>query len=470
MRMSKTTVALATLFALIAIPYASPKMASFRIPLPFMGDANASEVSQTTIAAAPLPSPTVGSLKVHETANEATVTNALAPTRKPLDPDVLAKAKGTVAIEDAAHHLDTFFANLHKTARKETGAVTRILHYGDSVITSDYVSGTARRLLQEKYGDAGHGFVLVANGWDWYFHNAVTHFASGGWDLSRITGPFTKDGAYGVGGCTFRGWNGVSASFGTAERGEFGRKVSRFDVYYLEQPKGGDLELKSGSKVERLSTAGDSKVSRVYSFAVPDGDARLALRVMGAGEARLFGVALERDNPGVVYDALGGNGARVRLLDQIETGHWKEQMALRKPSLVVLSYGTNESEDGMIDVAVYEKGLAAVIDKARAAAPMASILVMAPLDRAEKNMHSAKSLVRLVTAQRKVAAEAGVAFWNTWQAMGGEGSMGKWVQSSPQLGAGDLTHPTPSGAQLIGELFVKAIDASFAVYEDKHKP
>src|SRR6185369_5854403 len=110
-----------------------------------------------------------------------------------------------------------------------------------------------------------------------------------------------------------------------------------------------------------FSTKGDGKVSRIKSFPVTDGEAKLTLKVV-SGNPRLFGVALERDVPGVVYDALGA----------MDATHWKEQMDLRDPALVVLNFGTNESEVGMASRDVYEKTLRALVDKVKAAAPKAS--------------------------------------------------------------------------------------------------
>ena len=396
-----------------------------------------------------------------------------APAHEPLDPAVLAKERGTVAFDDPQHHLDAFFAQLAQTDAHAAGAVTRILHYGDSIIGSDYISSTARRVLQKRFGDSGHGFILMTNAWEWYFHDDVVHHASAGWDMSRFTGPFTKDSAYGIGGVTFRAWPGASATFGTAEQGEYGRKVSRFDVYYMEQPKGGDFEVRMGAasdgKGERVSTAGEAKVSRVHAFHVPDGEAKVAVRIVGGGETRLFGVALERDTPGVVYDALGALGARARYIENMDAAHLREQFALRKPGLIVLAYGTNESQEH-VDLAAYKKQFRAVIDKMRDAAEGASVVVMAPPDRAERHgggLRSAPPLVRLVEAQREVAREAGVAFWNTFEAMGGSGAMAKWVASAPQLGAGDLTHPTRAGAARIGRLFADAIDTGLTAYRDR---
>jgi lysophospholipase L1-like esterase len=467
----KTSIALGVMLALLAIPYAAPGLARFRITRAPWDHAKNADVAAPAAPTTSAPQLTQGEATLKASKNEATVTNALpdAPPALPLDAQVLAKTKGSLAVEDeTGHALDAFYASLAKTRAKTPGAVTRILHYGDSVITSDYVSGTMRRKLQAELGDAGHGFILVANPWEWYFHNDVAHGAGEGWRSSRITGPTTKDGMYGVGGVTFTGAPGASAFFGTAERGTYGKKVSRFDVYYLETPSGGEVEAKIGTTVERFSTKGEDKASRMKSFAVADGEARMTLRVI-SGSPRLFGVALERDEPGVVYDALGANGARAELLGTLDGAHLADQMALRKPALVVLQYGTNESEaPGLAQN--YDKTLGKLVAMIKAAAPNASILIAAPLDRAETaeggGLRTKPIIKKLVAAQRRVAKETGVAFWNTFEAMGGEGAMAKWMKSG--LGGGDLTHPTPQGAEVIGDLFSKSLTTGFEAWRSRH--
>ncbi|MEM7677155.1 MAG: hypothetical protein AAF449_14225, partial [Myxococcota bacterium] len=54
--------------------------------------------------------------------------------------------------------------------------------------------------------------------------------------------------------------------------------------------------------------------------------------------------------------------------------------------------------------------------------------------------------------QRTVANEAGCAFWDTMEAMGGARNTARWV---PAL-AKDLVHPRKSAADLIGRMFVRA--------------
>jgi lysophospholipase L1-like esterase len=178
---------------------------------------------------------------------------------------------------------------------------------------------------------------------------------------------------------------------------------------------------------------------------------------------------MERDVPGVVYDALGANGARVKLLEVMNAQHWAEQMALRRPALIVLQYGTNESVGVITDE--YFEVFSRILERLKAAAPEASILVCAPLDRAEKRgaeLRTMPILPKLVDAQRTIAHEAKVAFWNTFEAMGGEGSMGKWVKATPQLASWDLTHPTPEGAELIGDMLYGALLAGYPAWRAAH--
>ncbi len=458
--------------ALLAVPYLAPSLRPLRVARAPWD--RAPEPLALTNAEVAVALPALGEQALGATANVETVSNALPAEATRVDEGELARSLGSLAVEDATGHaLDGYYASLAKTIAREPGAVTRVLHYGDSVITADLISGTMRRLTQARFGDAGHGFILLANPWEWYFHNDVSHSATEGWVQSRITGPLVGDGLYGLGGVSFHSSGGAaSAWFSTKAKGDYGRKVSRFDVYYLEQPAGGDVNLLvPGRPAENLTTRGPKKVSRVRSVTVPDGPGQMTVRTWAGGDVRLFGVALERDVPGVVYDALGANGARMRLWDSMNTEHWREQLALRKPALIVLEYGTNESEDSDFRSDTYDAALDRVLTKVAKAADGASVLVVAPLDRAERvsgKLRTRPIILKLVEAQRKAAAAHGFAFWNTFEAMGGEGAMGRWIQAKPQLGSWDFTHPTPLGAEAIATLLFNALNAGYAAYASGH--
>jgi hypothetical protein len=469
--LGKTTWTLLAMLAALAVPYATPALRRLRVvPAPWDRAAADEDPIAEAQAAPPPPAPTAGEQSLPASENAPTINNALPADAKATLPDIDPRARATlrtVPIEDASGHaLDAFFARLARTDHKEPGAVTRILHYGDSTIASDYISGTARRRLQSRFGDAGHGFILIANPWEWYFHNDVVHASEGEWKANKLAGPYTLDGMYGLGGVAFSSYGGGSAWFGTPTHGDFGRSVSRFDVYYLEQPGGGDVEVsvRGHGAPERFSTRGDTKVSRVHSVHVDDGEAKLTVRAAGGGRVRLFGVALERDQPGVVYDALGAHAAMALYWQQQDRAHWKEQMALRDPALVVFQYGTNESDLWRLDRDGYERALSDLVDELRDVSGGASVLVVAPLDRAEDKdgkLVTKRVILDLVSIQRRVALAHGAAFWSTFDAMGGEGSMARWVRARPQLAGGDLTHPTPLGAEVLGDMLSDALIGAY---------
>src|SRR5690606_29903916 len=209
-----------------------------------------------------------------------------------------------------------------------------------------YVSGTLRQKLQTAFGDAGHGYMIIANAWPAYFHNDVFRFATNGFTVSRIVGPLAKDGLHGLGGVSFTASRGALAQFGTAEKGDFGRNVSRFVLSYLAYPGGGTFELwADGQKVREVSSDAPQVETRREELLVADGEHRFELRHQ-SGVTRSFGVVLERDVPGVVLDALGVQGARIRFLDKQDDSHYADELKWRNPQLIVYQFGANESGDG----------------------------------------------------------------------------------------------------------------------------
>ncbi len=80
------------------------------------------------------------------------------------------------------------------------------------------------------------------------------------------------------------------------------------------------------------------------------------------------------------------NGANITLLSHAFNGnHWTAQLHHYKPDLVVLAYGTNESGFPKFVDTTWGPELKAAVNRVRAALPNASILLMSPMDRGERN-------------------------------------------------------------------------------------
>jgi lysophospholipase L1-like esterase len=396
--------------------------------------------------------------EAHPAPVAAGVIAATEPTAGPTD---LVDAKPPpVHIEDPqGRGLTHFYQALKRTSRREKDARTRIVHFGDSLIASDYVSGTLRRMLQKQFGDAGHGFSLIANAWPSYFHEGVTRFATSGWLVSRVVGPYAQDGWYGLGGVSFRAPVNTLARIGTGTRGEFGRNVSRFELAYVASPDGGTIRVRIDQKpVGELSTRHDEKVFKTTEWRVEDGSHEIEF-LTTRGTSRLFGVVMEREVPGVVLDAIGIQGARLRFLDQQDDSHYASQLKWRTPDLVIYEFGANESADGLAySLKDFHETMKAVVLQQTAALPESSCLVIGAMDRATRKgdtVSSSSFIPMLVAEQRSVAMEVGCAFFDTYQAMGGLGSMPRWVKRG--LGQADLTHPTAVGADIIGTWIYRAL-------------
>ncbi|WP_437776157.1 GDSL-type esterase/lipase family protein [Sorangium sp. So ce1097] len=458
---SSAAAALATLALLVLVPYAHPSLWRLRLltPLP--------EGEGLVVVPAPAPAASVGETAlVVETTEQAELRQpeevALPAAAAEIVPAAVAlEGKPPRPIEDPSGEAMTpFFRALAAVERKAPGSIARISYFGDSIVASDFVTATLRRKLQKRFGDAGHGFMLMANAWPGYFHNDVVRYATKGWQVSRVVGPYAKDGLYGLGGVSFRSeYPGVLSRFATAETGTFGRAVSRFAVDYLKHPEGGRMEIKiDGETREVIDTRADETASAIATYDVPDGPHALEVWARGPG-VRAFGVWMERDTPGVVLDAIGIQGARIRFLDKSDDAHFAEQLRARSPSLTVFQYGMNESEDGeLFPLDQVESTMKAVLDQVRAALPGSSCLLVGPMDRADKKGEVYRSrpvIPKLAAIQRRVAEQVGCGYFDTFGAMGGSGSMGIWARRG--LGGADLAHPSGAGAEVIGRWLYLAL-------------
>jgi lysophospholipase L1-like esterase len=367
--------------------------------------------------------------------------------------------------------LDPFYASLAASELGYAGAITRVLHYGDSAIGNDGIPGAIRMKMQARFGDAGHGFHLLGQPNASYRHQGVRFEEKSPWNHCFIIfGCREKDGRYGLGGTTFESTGGAEIKLGTASKGAMGRKASRFELWYAGMPKGGNLRVKlDDQEPVELATAAEQLEDRWYELKAEDGEHTLSVRAAGGGKVRAYGVVLEREVPGVVWDEMSQIGALTRRMLNFDAAHLHSQLRRRDPNLVVFMFGGNDMNT-QGTMAKYREEFTQVIRLFRGAKEPMACLVMAPLDHGEREgarIVTRPIVQKLVNAQREVAKAEGCAFFDTYQAMGGEGSMGRWVRSSPALGSGDLAHLTHHGHKVVGGMLYRALVAGYVEYRQR---
>ncbi len=370
-----------------------------------------------------------------------------------------------LALADPGHRgMAPFYEQLLKTFRGEQ-VLTRVSHYGDSSIATDLITSTIRRRMQRRFGDGGHGFVLMAKGYLPYRHRDLTHRFSESWSLKEAVRQHDANGMYGYGGVQMvpraRAW----ASFGTDDDAPVGNAVSSFTLLFQRHPRGGNLwlTLDDGERVA-LSTRGESVEDAMHRVEVPDGEHTFEVKNGGGGRNQLYGMVMERD-AGVVYDSLGLVGARASRMRNFDRDHLQRQLAIRESNLIVLGFGGNDASDRVTRES-YEADFRSVIQHVREAGDGRGCLVFGPLDQAKRgdrgHIRTMPTIPAIVEAQRAAAATEGCAYFDTFNAMGGEGAMRRWHRARPRLAMGDFRHATPAGYAALGNMLYKAILKGFA--------
>ena len=129
---------------------------------------------------------------------------------------------------------------------------------------------------------------------------------------------------------------------------------------------------------------------------------------------------------------------------------------MRPYDLIILHFGLNVASEKQKDYSAYVKQLGKVVEHLKAAYPHASILIVSMGDRdargADGQMHTMGGVKEMVSYERKMASDHRVAFWNLYEAMGGDGSLAR-MTAKKQANL-DYTHINFAGGRyLAGLLF-----------------
>jgi lysophospholipase L1-like esterase len=361
--------------------------------------------------------------------------------------------------------LARFFRSLDRLERGQATDDVRLAQFGDSHTAAEWQTGPVRRALQARFGDGGRGFVPVGRPWKAWSQEGVLTGLAGEWttQMNRPTVRHaTGDGVFGLAGVAM-----ASRQPGARAWVEVLAPTSRAELSYLAQPGGGSFDLIVDGSVSRVATRGEARRSAFRLFDVAEASKHhIEVRPLGDGEVRVFGVALDRAEHGLVFDAFGINGARIATAASWSTD-WIEDLRHRAPALVILAYGTNDAMDVETSLDALEAGLSEVLARVQRAAPEASCLVLGPPDRATHSGTEWKTPPRLpetVARSRAAAKAAGCAFYDQVAAMGGTGAMARWAKEPYPRGQPDRVHLTRTGYADLGSSFVTDLVRAYELW------
>lgn len=354
-------------------------------------------------------------------------------------------------------HLERFFKKLDALEEGSEGQV-RILQLGDSHIAADYITRTARRHLQARFGKAGRGFVAV----DQRAQFGGRRLSRDGWQRVRIV----DEGAQGAFG--FSGMRVVSEHAKAKLSFRRWPHDDRLVVYYHTHPAGAAVKLYAGRKyLGRISTRSRRPRSRTKRFTLPPTRRKSHIRLVAQGPgAQVFGLSFESDAPGVLLDSIGPVGADAAVYLRLDRDSLRAQLRSLAPDLVVLMIGGNDAlmlrrKRRSLDQVVAQHR--ALVRQLRENLPQASCLLFGPMDAGErvgKRIRTKEFVVAVRDLQKQVAQDLGCAFWDSFDAMGGPNAFGRWLDEG--LMNQDLVHPRSLGGDLLGHLFSSALLEAYA--------
>ncbi len=324
----------------------------------------------------------------------------------------------------------------------------RIVQLGDSHTAGGFLTDELRRILQQKWGDGGIGWVYPnqIKGQ----RNSLVNYSGRQWN---ILNHFRKDIAdFPLGG--------IVAQSSAQENLQISANSSAYEpqnIMFMIKP----LQVFSTFNVidatGQVFTVSNQSETEWRNFT-----AKMSLPIQLNAPNQTWQVGLvniENTQPkGVIVSALGINGAKLSN-SQGWRKNWYDDLAQTEADLVILAYGTNEAFNPQLNVEETAQYWRQVIQNIHQKLPDAGILIVgAPESLTQKGKGCGTRPLRLTEMQKmqqEIAQEQGAIYWSWQDAMGGECNMNQWiVKKWAQL---DGVHFTAIGYQKIGNQLAQKI-------------
>ena len=332
----------------------------------------------------------------------------------------------------------------------------RVAFFGDSFIEGDLFTADVRELLQNKFSGRGVGFVPITSIVS-QFRGSVKHTFSG-WTCHTLLKPKAipvelKDKFY-VSGEIFEAKEGASVRY---EGVRYRKHLKNFSLARFIFMNRGESTINVVVNDTILKSFTPSTSDEIQEIKLYGEIHSVEIKIENHEKFLGYGVVFE-DEKGVVVDnySLRGNsglslcGSNYLVNNQIDNS--------LKYDLIVLQYGLNVLTADVKNYAGYTRLMRRVVAHVKRSFPNSSILLMGVSDRSikvEGKFVTMPTLKNMLEAQRSVAKSCGIAFWNTYEAMGGKNSMVDFVKR--KWGAKDFTHFSHAGGTFLAKRFVASI-------------
>ena len=356
--------------------------------------------------------------------------------------------------------MSPFYEALYRVSSGASGSsdnLVRIAVFGDSFIEADIFTADLREMLQKRFGGCGVGFVTITSMTSGY-RPTVRHMF-GGWARHAVTDSVYFDRKkQGISGHYFVPRNGDYVELrGHSKYASFLDTCQRASIFFYNR---------DSVHLSACVNKGDSR-----SYALPPSGGLQEVQVNGrigsirwtvdrADSTLFYGLAMD-GKKGIILDNFSLRGSSGLSLRGIPQQMLKEFNRQRPYDLIILEYGLNVATERGRNYDNYQKGLLTAIEHLKTCFPQSGILLLSVGDRDYKNengdLRTMPGVKNLIRYQQNIAAESGIAFWNMFEAMGGDGSMAKLVHAKPSMANYDYTHINFRGGKHLAGLLYETL-------------
>lgn len=394
------------------------------------------------------------------------------PTAELLWPDTLRRAATPkVRIEDYDTLGRGLFDSLY--AKLLTRRPVRIAFLGDSFVEGDILTADLRERLQLAFGGSGAGFAPMASPLTGFRRTVKT--TSKGWTSHNIM-QWAKSSEEVKRSFTVAGWvcrpiDGASTRWvGTDVR----QRLDRCDganIWFLSR-KESRVEVIVNDTLSRIfEIEGDESLRRIEVR--HEGLHALECRVLSGAEGFVGYGAQSFGREGVVVDNYSVRSNNGRAMFWSSPSLNAQHQAQVPYDLVILQYGLNIMQQGVLGYSNYGKQIEQMVDFVRQCFPGAAVLVMGVSERwvkGEGGYAPMDALPYMTASQRAAAERSGAAFWATSEAMQALGGMDAFVRNG--WAGKDYTHINYGGGRKIAEALFESLYYDLYAYwqrETEHR-
>lgn len=369
---------------------------------------------------------------------------------------------------DGYQNLSRFYKKLQELEESKSGKV-RIAYFGDSMNDGDFIVQDVRSLFQENYGGEGVGFVAVSS-LSAGSRGSVSHQYSKNWFSQSFVKVKKPVRPFGIDGQVFFAKDPAQTYWVRykAQSQSHSTQLNKPTLFYgSSRNKNGYVTIKADKDSIISKTLNPSSILNTLTLASHNPKS-LQVDFHKADSIAIYGFNFDNGS-GVHVDNFsmrGNSGLPLSILSPALMNAFDRELNY---DLLILHYGANVLGYGSTKYGWYEKNMTTVVKNLQQCFPNADILVISTADKSSKIdglMQTDPAVVPLANAQKRYARNTGSGFISLYEAMGGNGSMVKWVNDG--LANKDYTHFNASGSRKIARTIYGEINKGYTKYKQNY--